>query len=118
MDVGSGDIGSFNGKCGRCIAAPRDLTDNDAGPARFDRSIQMPIDPAVFDADLLPRGGFDPSWLDRRSQTDPLPYLDSDDVDGRLIWQRRGSVDEILGRAGLFQGVEPSAVSALSKQLQ
>src|SRR6202022_3043399 len=97
---------------------PETLTDNDAGPARLDRSIQMPIDPAVFDADLLPRGGFDPSWLDRRPQTDPLQYLDSDDVDGRLMWQRRGNVDEILARAGLFQGVEPSAVSALTKQLQ
>jgi CRP/FNR family transcriptional regulator, cyclic AMP receptor protein len=27
-------------------------------------------------------------------------------------------VDEILARAGIFQGVEPSAVSALTKQLQ
>ena len=83
-----------------------------------DRSIQMPIDPAVLDADLLPQDGFDTSWLDRRPQTDPLQYVDSDDVDGRLMWQRRGNVDEILARAGLFQGVEPSAVSALTKQLQ
>ena len=118
MGVGGDDIGWFNGKCDRCIAAPRNLTGNDAGPARLDRSIQMPTDPAVFDADLLPRGGFDPSRPDRRSQTDPLPCLDSDDVDGRLMWQRRGNVYEILARAGLFQGVEPSAVSALTKQLQ
>jgi len=27
-------------------------------------------------------------------------------------------VDEILSRAGIFQGVEPSAVSALTKQFQ
>ena len=27
-------------------------------------------------------------------------------------------MDEILARAGIFQGVEPSAVSALTKQLQ
>src|SRR4051794_30991244 len=31
---------------------------------------------------------------------------------------KRGNVDEILARAGIFQGVEPSAVSALTKQLQ
>src|ERR1700678_2536572 len=30
----------------------------------------------------------------------------------------RGNVDEILARAGIFQGVEPSAVAALTKQLQ
>jgi CRP-like cAMP-binding protein len=28
------------------------------------------------------------------------------------------SADEILARAGIFQGVDPSAVSALTKQLQ
>ncbi|EUA03013.1 transcriptional regulator, Crp/Fnr family protein [Mycobacterium kansasii 824] len=27
-------------------------------------------------------------------------------------------MDEILARAGIFQGVEPSAVAALTKQLQ
>src|ERR1700741_5251756 len=31
---------------------------------------------------------------------------------------KRGNVDEILARAGIFQGVEPSAVAALTKQLQ
>src|SRR5947208_8046614 len=31
---------------------------------------------------------------------------------------QRGNVDEILARAGIFQGVEPSAVEALVKQLQ
>src|SRR5690625_6045779 len=31
---------------------------------------------------------------------------------------RRGNVDEILARAGIFQGVQPSAVAALTKQLQ
>jgi CRP/FNR family transcriptional regulator, cyclic AMP receptor protein len=117
MDVSGGDIGWCNGKGGRCIAAPRDLTDNDAGPARLDRSIQMPIDPAVFDTDLSRRGGFDASWLDRQPQTDPLEYLDGDHVDDRLMWQLGRDVDEILARGGLFQGVEPGAVSALTKQL-
>jgi hypothetical protein len=67
----------------------------------------------VFDTDLVRRGGFDASWLDRQ----PLEYLDGDDVDDRLMWQLGRDVDEILARAGLFQGVEPSAVSALTKQL-
>src|ERR1700681_3206895 len=31
---------------------------------------------------------------------------------------KRGNVDDILARAGILQGVEPSAVSALTKQLQ
>ena len=31
---------------------------------------------------------------------------------------RGANVDEILARAGIFQGVEPTAVSALTKQLQ
>jgi CRP/FNR family transcriptional regulator, cyclic AMP receptor protein len=77
----------------------------------------MPIDPAVFDPDLVPRGGFDASWLDRQPQTDPLENLDGDHVENRLMWQLGRDVDEILSRAGLFQGVEPSAVSALTEQL-
>jgi CRP/FNR family cyclic AMP-dependent transcriptional regulator len=93
------------------------LTDDDAGSARLDRSIQMPIGPAVFDVDLVPCDGFDASWLDRQPQTDPLEYLDGDDVDDRLMRQLGRDVDEILARAGLFRGVEPSAVSALTKQL-
>jgi CRP/FNR family transcriptional regulator, cyclic AMP receptor protein len=78
----------------------------------------MPIDPAVFDVDLVPCDGFNASWLDRWPQTGTLEYLDGDDVDDRLMRQLRGDVDEILARAGLFQGVEPCAVSVLTKQLQ
>jgi CRP/FNR family cyclic AMP-dependent transcriptional regulator len=104
----------------------------------------MPTDPGVIDIDRMPRGGPDDSWLDARrapvpkmkpyrnaSQTagaagsdgskaqelgdlrlptDWLEYLDRDDADDRV---KR----EILARAGMFQGVEPSAVSALTKQL-
>jgi CRP-like cAMP-binding protein len=77
----------------------------------------MPIGPAVFDVDLVPCDGFDASGLDRQPQTDPLEYLDGDDVDDRLMWQLGRDVDEILSSAGLFRGVEPSAVSALTKQL-
>jgi CRP/FNR family transcriptional regulator, cyclic AMP receptor protein len=86
-------------------------------PARLDRRIQMPIDPAVFDPDLIPRGGFDASGLHRR-EADPLQYLNGDGVDDRLMRRPRRDIHEILARAGLFQGVEPSAVSALTNQLR
>jgi CRP-like cAMP-binding protein len=78
----------------------------------------MSLDPAVFGTDLVPRGGFGASWLDRRPQPDPPEHLNEDDVDDRLIWRPRRDVHGILARAGLFQGVEPSAVSALTKQLR
>jgi ubiquinone/menaquinone biosynthesis C-methylase UbiE len=42
----------------------------------------------AFDIDSMPRGGPDASWLDRRLQTDRLPYLDRDgigDVKRRVI---------------------------------
>ena len=42
----------------------------------------------AFDVDRMPRGGPDASWLDRRLQTDRLPYLDrggGDDVKRRVI---------------------------------
>ena len=89
---------------------------------RHDERIQMPIDPAVFDADPIPHGGFDASWADRRPQPDPQkdPQKDphGDGVDEGLLPRQRHDVHEILARAGLFQGVEPSAVSALTKQLR
>jgi len=81
----------------------------------------MPTDPAVIDIDRMPCVGPDASWLDRRLQTDRLEYLDHDDVDDRVQRVKRvneASADEILARAEMFQGVEPSAVSALTKQLQ
>jgi CRP/FNR family cyclic AMP-dependent transcriptional regulator len=78
----------------------------------------LPIGPAVFDADVLSCGGFDASWLDRwPPQTATLEYLDGDGVDDRPMRQLRGDVDEVLARTGLFQGIEPSAVPALTKQL-
>jgi CRP/FNR family cyclic AMP-dependent transcriptional regulator len=77
----------------------------------------MPIDPTVFDVDLVPCDAFDASWPDRWPQAGTLEYLDGDDVDERLMGQLRGDVDEVLARTGLFQGVEPSGVSALTRQL-
>jgi CRP/FNR family cyclic AMP-dependent transcriptional regulator len=113
-----GDIGSRNGERGKCIVARRELTDNDAGPARLDRRSQMANYPAVFDADVLPRGGPDAWWLRRRPQTQPLVYSDGDGVDDLLTRRGRAEVDESLASAGLFYGVEPSTVSALTRQLQ
>jgi Cyclic nucleotide-binding domain len=78
----------------------------------------MPIDPTVFDVDLDPGDGFDASWPDRSPHTGTLEYLDGDDVDDRPMRQLRGDVDEVLAGTGLFQGIEPSAVSALTKQLR
>jgi CRP/FNR family cyclic AMP-dependent transcriptional regulator len=104
----------------------------------------MPNDPGVIDIDRTPRGDPNASWLDAqrgavpemkpyrnasqkaggaepdglksqelgelRLPTDWLEYLERDGVDDR-------TKRETLARAGMFQGVEPSAVSALTKQL-
>jgi CRP-like cAMP-binding protein len=78
----------------------------------------MQVDSAVFDADLAPHGGPGARWPDLPPQTDGAEYLWPDDVPGRLADQGACDVDLILARAGLFQGVERSAVTALTKQLQ
>jgi CRP-like cAMP-binding protein len=78
----------------------------------------MPVDPAIFDADLAPHGGPGARWPDRPPQTDGAKYLAPDDVAERLADQSAGDADQILARAGLFQGIERSAVTALTKQLQ
>jgi hypothetical protein len=65
----------------------------------------MPIDPTVIDVDLVRCDAFDASRPDRWPQTGILEYLDGDDVDEILAWTE------------LFQDVELSAVSALTKQL-
>jgi Cyclic nucleotide-binding domain len=72
----------------------------------------MSIDAAGFDTDQVWRGRFDAFRIIRRPQTDFLEYRDGDDVD----WPR-DDVDEILARTGLFQGVEPTPVAALSERL-
>jgi CRP/FNR family cyclic AMP-dependent transcriptional regulator len=78
----------------------------------------MPIDPAVFDADLAPHGGLGARWPDRPPRTDGAEYLGPDDVAERLAGQGADDADQILARAGLCQGAERSAVTALTKQLQ
>jgi CRP/FNR family transcriptional regulator, cyclic AMP receptor protein len=77
----------------------------------------MPVDPAVFDADLAPHRGPGARWPDRPPQTDRAEYLGPDDVAERFAEQGAGDADQILARAGLFQRVERSAVTALTKQL-
>jgi hypothetical protein len=44
-------------------------------------------------------------------------HLDGDDADDGLMRQLRDDVDEVLAKTGLFHGIEPSTVSALTKQL-
>jgi CRP-like cAMP-binding protein len=78
----------------------------------------MPIDPAVFGVDLVPCARFDAYRPDRWPHTGTLAYLDGDDIDERRMRQPRGDVDEVLARTGLFRGIEPSAVPALTKQLR
>jgi CRP/FNR family cyclic AMP-dependent transcriptional regulator len=67
--------------------------------------------------DLVPCDEFDACWPDRWPQTGTLKYLDGDNADDRLMRQLRGDVDEVLARTGLFHGIESSAVSALTNQL-
>ena len=45
-------------------------------------------------------------------------YQDHDDVDCSERQGDRGNVDAVLAKAGIFQGVQPSANSALMEQLQ
>jgi CRP/FNR family cyclic AMP-dependent transcriptional regulator len=103
----------------------------------------MPADPGVIDIDQM-RSGLDASWLDAQRAAVPkmTPYQNASqtpgaaasdakaqELDGQRLptdWPEnleRDEVEErakreILARAGLFQGVEPRAVSALTRQLQ
>ena len=81
----------------------------------------MAADPEVLNIEQAARGGPDASWLYRRRPTAYPEYLDRNDAD-EDEWAKwhadRADVDKILARAGMFHGVETSAVSALTKQLQ
>jgi len=62
----------------------------------------MTVDPEVINIGLWPHAGHHASRLD----------------DEWVKWQAdRASVDKVLARAGMFQGVEPRAVSALTAEL-
>jgi CRP-like cAMP-binding protein len=78
----------------------------------------MPVDPAVFAADLAAHGATGARWPDPPPQSDRAEYLGPDDAAERLADQGASDADHILARAGLFQGVERSAVIALTRQLR
>jgi CRP/FNR family cyclic AMP-dependent transcriptional regulator len=62
----------------------------------------MTVDPEVINVEYWPRVGHQPSRLD----------------DEWAKWQAdRANVDKVLARAGMFQGVDPRAVSALTAEL-
>ena len=67
----------------------------------------MPIDPVVFDTNLIPRSRIDVSLLGRPPQTDRLEYLDGDDVDNRFPWDRRAA-GAILAGAVCFRASNPA----------
>src|ERR1700754_4835906 len=78
----------------------------------------MTADPHGIEIEPASRGGSDASWLFRRPETDHPEYLDRNDFDERANWDAdRISVDKVLARAGMFHGVEASAVP-LTKQLE
>ena len=78
----------------------------------------MTADPGVLNIDPMQRARPGASWLERRRHTHYPEYLDRDDVDEWVKWQiDRGILEKILARAGMFQGVELSAVAALTSQL-
>ena len=76
----------------------------------------MSIHAELFDSERIWRGRYDEARIDLRPPADSLEYLHGDDVDDRLTWPR-DDVVEILARMGLFQGIEPTALAALSEQL-
>ena len=120
MGASSGDMCSPARNRGSCNVAPENLDDHDAVRPP-DRRLQMTADPEVLNIERASRGGPEASWLYRRGQTDYPDYLDRSDVDDDewAKWHAdRVSVDKILARAGMFHGVEASAVPALTKQLQ
>src|ERR1700704_3282558 len=110
MGASGGDMRSRARNRGNCsVAAENLMTTMRSRP--LDRRIQMTADPEMISGPYT-------SWLDRRRPTDHPVYLDRNDLDEWAKWQAdRASVDRVLARAGMFQGVEPSAVSALTAEL-
>ena len=119
-------MGASSGACsparnrGSCNLASENLMTTGAVRPP-DRRLEMTADPVVLNIEWTSRGGPEASWLYRRGQTDYPDYLDRSDVDDDewAKWHAdRVSVDKILARAGMFHGVEASAVRALTRQLQ
>jgi CRP/FNR family cyclic AMP-dependent transcriptional regulator len=78
----------------------------------------VPVDPAVFDADPAPHGAPGARWPNRAPHTHGAEYLAPDDVAERPADHGASDADQILAGASLFQRVERSPVTALTKQLQ
>jgi hypothetical protein len=71
----------------------------------------MPVDPAVFDADLPPHAGPGARRPNRPPHTHGAEYLAPDDVAERLAEHGPSDADQILAGASLFQRVERSPMS-------
>lgn len=116
MGASSGDMCPPARNRGSCNLASENLMTTGAVRPP-DRRLQMTADPVVLNIEWTSRGGPEASWLYRRGQTDYPDYLDRSDVDDDewAKWHAdRVSVDKILARAGMFHGVEASAVRALT----
>jgi CRP/FNR family cyclic AMP-dependent transcriptional regulator len=70
----------------------------------------MPTEPALIDIDRMARSRPDAPWLDQPTQPEPRDYP-------RAASPVRSGDAQILAQAGIFQGVEPSAVWAVTTQL-
>jgi CRP/FNR family cyclic AMP-dependent transcriptional regulator len=76
----------------------------------------MSIDAKLLESEEIRRSRYDEVRIGLRPPANLLEYLHGDDVHDRLTWPR-DDVDEILARTGLFPGVEPIALAALSEHL-
>jgi CRP/FNR family cyclic AMP-dependent transcriptional regulator len=72
---------------------------------------------AESDTERVWRNRFDAFQINHRPQTDFLDHRDDDDLYDRLTCLP-DDLDEILARAGLLQGVEPTALAGLSQRLR
>ncbi|MCW2686027.1 MAG: transcriptional regulator, crpfnr-family, partial [Mycobacterium sp.] len=107
MAVSGEDSGIVQRHCEECIVAPHNSTKCTLAP---DRRNQMPTEPALIDIDRMARSRPDAPWLDQPTQSEPRDYP-------RAATPVRSGDAQILAQAGIFQGVEPSAVWAVTTQL-
>ena len=132
MGVSRGDLQRRDEKCDKCISHTRGRGDDESGSPP-ERRIQMPTDPRMIYMDRIPPYGSDafmfneqrahvPRMRPYREATQareyyvPQPLPVSPDYPGNDVDDRINR--EVLVKAGIFQGVEPSAVAALTRQLQ
>jgi CRP/FNR family transcriptional regulator, cyclic AMP receptor protein len=139
MGVSCGDVGSVLRQCGKYIGVllhRRNSADamTRCGPGPPDGRIRMPNDPAVIGIDRTASGPQDDSRQNARWGAVPrmMPYRSSRQtagaarsngsrtyVDGPVhLPAVGGRVEEVLARAGLFQGASPREVTVLAQQLR